>query len=105
MSRPEPSGELALLALRYAAGEVADLVPAARPRRHHGRVRGRIQLRNQVEIRDPHAQVVVLLLVAEGPRHAAAARVERGRIAARAHQRVHRSRYAHERALVAVRME
>ncbi len=57
-------------------GEVVELMPARGPRGDDDRLRPCRQGRKQLEVGNLHTDVVMLLLEAEGARHAAAAGVE-----------------------------
>jgi len=60
---------------RFSIRTILNLMPATRPIRHNNRITIRLPHRGQqIHLRHPHRNVIMVGLVAEGPRHPAAAR-------------------------------
>src|ERR1700730_17975814 len=88
------------------SGQVLDLLAAGDSRSDDRRVGGRgLYGRGQAPVAQRHRDVVVLLLEAEGARHAATAGAYLADLVSRPRERRHRRRRADERLLVAVAVE
>src|SRR5437773_11260885 len=91
---------------RAPSGQVLDLLAAGDARSDDLRVGGRgLDGRGEAPVAQRHRDVVVLLLEAEGARHAATAGVHLADLVARPYERRHRRRRADHRLLMAVAVE